>query len=163
MNRLRAFWLSPVAMVLLLFCAIVLCTVAVILSQNDASAAREEADIARTNARNAQRISRDNRAFLLALRNEIRSRRSQTCIIFERQANTAARSLRNTYEFLDALPPEEARTPLVQAIVRQLPQTERNARVDAIAPDYCQESGVGLNEPPAPLPERRDYSYLLER
>lgn len=87
-------------------------------------------------------------------------RRSQGCVIQEREQDAAAKQLANTYRYLRALPKEEAKSTLNQFIIRRLPETEREARAK-IAPPYCNDKGIGLEEPQAKFPERQDFSHLL--
>lgn len=93
---------------------------------------------------------------------EGRERRDQSCLQNERRHLDDVQQLRNTYEFLEHLPRSEWGTPLTRAIVRQLPQIERDARVD-VAPKFCDEHGIGLPEPDPVVPKRRNFDRLLHR
>jgi hypothetical protein len=84
---------------------------------------------------------------------EGKDRRDQSCILFERQEDSAIRQLRRTYKFLLNPPPQAAGlVPLAKA---ELSKTEADARA-SIAPEYCNEPNVGLFEPahPQSFPER---------
>lgn len=156
LDRMNAAWRSPAVATGMTFVAIALAAFAVWTSQNDASDANATAE-------NAKQIATNNRMVLRAIEREGSQRRDQSCLLFERQANTAVRQLKATYRFLRTLPASEHGSPLVQAIVRQMPQTERNARKDTVAPRYCNAPGVGLPEPPRNLPPRRDFTHLLKK
>lgn len=101
-----------------------------------------------------------NAATLRRIEKEALARRDQTCVIFERQAHAAERRLRATYDYLGRLTPRQVRSPLNQAVIRGMSDTETDART-SVAPHYCDPRGVGLPDPPASLPKRRDFSRLL--
>jgi hypothetical protein len=88
-----------------------------------------------------------------ALDSESSERKHQNCQIFERNNLEAVARLRNTYRYLMELPPEERSSQLNRAVLRQLPEIEANARADA-APPYCDDEGVGLDEPDPEIPAR---------
>lgn len=109
-------------------------------------------------ARQAQRADRLARK----IAREGEKRRDQTCRIDERDHLGAVKRLRRTYGFLADLPRSEYGTNLTVAIVRQLPEVEREARQD-VAPPFCDAPGVGLPEPDPELPRRRRFDHLLGR
>ena len=87
---------------------------------------------------------------------EARERRDGTCTLFERQELAAINQVVETYRFLDDASRADFRTPLVRAIVRQLPATYANAKA-AAAPGYCRAPGIGLPGAPPRLPAYRTY------
>ena len=80
-------------------------------------------------------------------------RRDQSCSLFERQHLTEVNQLRDTYRYLESIPPENRSDPINKFIRSSLPEVERTAQVDR-APPYCDEPGVGLPEPDPVLPKR---------
>jgi hypothetical protein len=84
---------------------------------------------------------------------DVNDRRDQTCRLFERDHLADVERLRGTYKYLNGLAPVQFEDTLNQAILRQLPDLESEARVDS-APDYCDEDGVGLPEPDPVVPKR---------
>ena len=94
-------------------------------------------------------------------------RRDQTCTAFERDAIIATRFYRDarraygsTIQYLDNLPPREARTLLNRTVKERLPRLRREvhqryeeAKATA-APPFCDEPQVGLPEPDPFLPEK---------
>lgn len=94
-----------------------------------------------------------------SLRHEIRDRRDQTCHSLERQHRDDVNLLWAQYRFLNDPPQPVGRFAVTQVLVltRQL---DNLARHDP-APDYCDEPGMGEPEPDPPLPQRKDFSYLL--
>ena len=90
-------------------------------------------------------------------------RRDQICLSAEREHLNAVTRLDRTYRYLVGLTPREARTRLNEAILRQLPEIESEARTD-VAPLFCDEPGeraekagappVGLPEPDPEVPQR---------
>jgi len=102
-----------------------------------------------------------------ALEAESHERRDQSCVVFERDTIaaktayvTAKQQLTSTQDYLHTLSPAERRTGINQAIVASLPRLKdavdvqwRNARATA-APVYCDEPGIGLEEPNPALPDK---------
>jgi hypothetical protein len=102
---------------------------------------------------------------------ETRQRRHQICLGDEREHLAAVNRLERTYAYLVELDPERPLSLLNQAILRQLPDIENDARTDQ-APAFCDLPGeevetlwrrthgkrgsppVGLQEPDPELPER---------
>lgn len=93
------------------------------------------------------------RAVQLANDREGVERRDQSCRLFEGQHLADVRRLRRTYRYLLSLSATEREMALNQFVLRSLPQTEREARLDR-APDYCDEPGVGRSEPDPVIPHR---------
>lgn len=89
----------------------------------------------------------------LNLREEGKQRRSDSCVIQEREHNNRVRQLTQTYKYLQALGPKQIQDPLNQFVIRNLPQTEQQAK-ERTAPLYCDEPGVGLKEPAPKVPKR---------
>lgn len=87
------------------------------------------------------------------LAREGEQRRDETCVLFERQAQSAVTGLEATYHYLASLPHDALDDPLNQAVLAQVPSTEREAR-DARAPAYCNPPEVGLRTPPMGIPRR---------
>lgn len=106
------------------------------------------------------------------LKRETTERRGQACKLFESQHLEEVNHLKRTYKYLGTLPRKQYGTFLIKAIVAQLPEIEKTARIDS-APEYCDEPGakaeakgaapVGLPEPDPVLPKHRDFRYLLKR
>lgn len=86
-------------------------------------------------------------------------RRDQACKLFERQEQAAAQRVVGAYNYLRTLPQSDYGTNLTKTIVRNLPITEEEARA-TIAPDYCNEEGIGLPETTSDpkVPEHQDFS-----
>lgn len=100
---------------------------------------------------------------LASFKQETKERRSDTCLIQEREYKANADQLKQTYGYLERLSPEEAGSNLNQTILRQLPLTETRLRTNP-APPFCNEPGVGLSETKKnnpKLPKRKDFSKLL--
>lgn len=93
---------------------------------------------------------------------ESADRRDQTCLLFERQHETAVVRVERTYDYLDGLKGADRTSTLTGAIVRSLHDTYQEAR-DSKAPHYCDVPGVGLGEPGTKLPKERLFTYLLKR
>lgn len=90
---------------------------------------------------------------LNAQANESQERKDQTCTVFERLHESAVRQLTGTYDYLTGLRPKDYQQPLNRAVLANLPATERAALITR-EPPYCNEEGVGLDEPGPKLPER---------
>jgi hypothetical protein len=104
---------------------------------------------------------------VLHLNHESAQRRDQNCIVFERDAIaaktayvTAKEQLDNTERYLANLPAAERKTTINVAVAANLPRLEetvdlqwRNAKASA-APPYCDQPGVGLDEPNPALPSK---------
>lgn len=104
-----------------------------------------------------------NKAAVAQIEAEGADRRNQNCEILERQHAETVRSLKLTYDYLAGLTPAQRQEPLNKLLITQLPQTEKQARIDQ-APAYCDEPGaaaeakgadpVGLPEPDPVIPKR---------
>ena len=93
---------------------------------------------------------------------ESAERRDQTCNLFETDHLQDVKRLRATYRYLAGLPRDERTRPLTQAVLRSLPALEREARSDP-APQFCDETFVGLPEPDPVVPKRRTFPELRVR
>lgn len=90
----------------------------------------------------------------IAGHNESKTRRDQTCTVFERQFQADIRQLKSTYDYLLRLPPGEVGSSLNRTVLEQLPRTEARVRNDR-PPAYCAEPGVGLDDRDfLPVPKR---------
>lgn len=87
------------------------------------------------------------------LEHERERARDETCVLFERQAQSAVTRLSNTYRYLEDLSDKALRDDLNRAILRQVPSIEQDAN-DARAPGYCAPPDIGLRKPPPEIPER---------
>lgn len=116
-----------------------------------------------SNQNRIQEQSRNNAEAISRIDTEGVERRDQNCNILESQHLESVRGLRLTYDYLAGLTVAERQQPINRLLIAQLPQTERQARIDQ-APEYCDEPGaaaeakgaepVGLPEPDPILPER---------
>lgn len=88
-------------------------------------------------------------------------RRDQNCTVFEATHLDDVEGLKTTYKFLDQITDREKGSALVRIIVAGLPEQESKARSDP-APDYCDEPGVGLDEPDPKLPAFRSFEHLTK-
>jgi hypothetical protein len=91
---------------------------------------------------------------------ETSERRNQTCKWFEGDHLEDVKDLKRTYArmpealaFYTAAAPNSLRPFLKSIIAADLARLEKEAMVDA-APEYCDESGIGLPEPDPVIPER---------
>jgi hypothetical protein len=85
-------------------------------------------------------------------------RRDQMCQLFEADHLADVNRLERTYRFLSS-PAARDDEALLQVALVELPELEREARVDS-APDFCDEDGLGLPEPDPVVPDRPDLSPL---
>lgn len=91
---------------------------------------------------------------LLEFLDEQQERRNQICHVDERAQLQDVERLTNTYRFLADTPSAERDSTLTRAIVRGLPDTERDAREDD-APKFCDEPGLGRREPDPKVTTKR--------
>ena len=80
-------------------------------------------------------------------------RRDQSCDISEAKHKADVVQLERTYAYLLSLSPREKRSSINRAVLANLPNVEREARLDP-APSFCDEPGVGLKEPDPKIPAR---------
>lgn len=84
---------------------------------------------------------------------EARARRDQTCIVFERLHQADIKRLAGTYQYVAHLTPQQRRERLSVAVIRQIPQLERQVR-NGKPPTYCK-GDVGLDDSKLlPVPKR---------
>lgn len=90
-------------------------------------------------------------SFLSVYLNQVETaeRRDQSCRTDETKQENDVKQLRRTYEFIED-PPEELRD-LVPMAMAQVAEVEADA-VEDDAADFCDEDGVGLDEPDPVLP-----------
>jgi hypothetical protein len=87
------------------------------------------------------------------IRRESNARVDQRCRADEQAQIEAVRKLKRNYEYLAGLTPAERKESVNRAILRLLPDTEKEARISR-APRYCDAPGVGLPEPNPGVPKR---------
>lgn len=104
-------------------------------------------------AHRADRLSIANRALALRVATEATARVNESCIQSEGRYENAVQQLSSTYKYLSQLTPSELNNTLNKFVIRQLPQTEQNAR-DSQAPAFCDKPNVGAPEPNPIFPER---------
>lgn len=150
-------WYDP-RTVLCVLCTIV--TVLVVAPTVLSTSSRTE-ETAKLTKRLAVQTARADRLTRRIAR-EGRKRRDQTCRIDERDHLDSVKRLRRTYDYLEHLPRAEYGSNITVAIVRQLPDVERDARHD-VAPPFCDAPNVGLPEPDPKLPRRRSFKHLLAK
>lgn len=154
--------------IIVLMGALLLVVMVAVVAALNAKGASDNATRASEQAKDA--ANRANEAIAQIAR-EGAERRDDSCRKDERLHLEQVTRLRRTYEYLAALTPKQRREPINAAVLRFLPQTERDARVDP-APDFCDEPGekaealwyrtkgrqgappVGLREPDPVVPER---------
>jgi hypothetical protein len=122
-------------------------------------AAARTYDIAAENKATIERVEENQRKIAL----EGVQRRDQICLAAEREHASHVTRLTRTYEYIVSLPaeafdPKFAANQINLAVLRQLPQTEDEAKSD-VAPEFCDVTlpgnvPVGMPEPDPIVPER---------
>jgi hypothetical protein len=92
--------------------------------------------------------------------NEAGDRKEQNCQLFESDNLQDVRALKATYDYIEALNPDEIQSTINQFIIVSVPDAQIEAATDQ-APDYCDDPGVALPEPDPKVPEEKDFSNLL--
>jgi hypothetical protein len=104
---------------------------------------------------------------VLNSQHQARVARDQVCTVFERNANDAVDQLSQTYDYLSVVQPpdlvgKEPASNLNVAVLTNVPNLERRAKA-VTAPEFCLEDGVGVPDPPKPVPDRPAHvTYLLD-
>lgn len=108
-------------------------------------------------------LAQKNSAVLRRINMESTERRNQICLSDEREHKENVDRLVRTYGYIESLTPRQRGNAINQAVILQLPVTEKTAQTDT-APDFCDEPGVKneklyqrtqgeQGKPPVGLPE----------
>lgn len=108
--------------------------------------AREIARTANRAAAQANVAAAQAKAALRASEKQRVEARDQICEGDEREHLNAVQRVDRTYDYLKRLPVADRDDSITRAILRQLPDLEREASQDT-APKFCDEPNVGLPEP----------------
>lgn len=110
------------------------------------------------NVNQVRQLALSNAKIIHDLTQERNVRADQTCELFETDHLQKVQSLRQRYQYLTQLTPEELTQPLNRFIIIALPQVEQEAVIDR-APEYCDGTkpngdDIGLPEPDPKIPDR---------
>lgn len=105
-----------------------------------------------------QQVVKANRQLIKSTEAERKVRTNQNCEFAERTHLRDVEALRGTYQYLEAVEqqPSEKQSILYKLVIKTVPRTIAEGETD-IAPQYCDNPGLGLPEPDPVIPARPKF------